>query len=111
MICPRCHRTHSGVCGIPGIGVRIATGIGSRPITRGHSTDTFPIKAKPSKETRTKEHLEHLLSYAQDKEEKCLEMIKHLSPEMKEYNDLLERLDKLKNVLTQIRIQLVSSKS
>ena len=113
MSCSRCGRNHSGICGIPGIGVRLGMGVrlgvgaSSRPIRRSTGEGSFPIKTKSKAPSVTKTHLEHLLRWGQGEEQKCLEMIKHLPPEMKEYTDLLERLDKLSKIIPQIKIQLL----
>ena len=109
--CPRCGRPHSGICGIPGMGVRIATGAGSRPIRRRSSmTDSYSIDAKPAKAKPkrwlTKHGLEELLDWGLEQERKCKEMLKALPSEMEEYQTILERLDKAMEVNEQIRKQI-----
>jgi len=112
MACPRCGRTHSGVCGIPGIGVRI--GIGGVGIggMRRHSDSSHPVHTKPKtkKTWLTKHGLEAMLSWGFDQEKICTEMLKQLSPEMPEYQQILERLDKVMATIEQVKKQISARK-
>ena len=110
MICPRCGRQHSGICGIPSIGIRI--GIGGTGIRRQETTSNrFPIHTKPSSRIKlTKHGLEEMLDWGIEQEKKCMNMLKVLPSEMKEYNQILERLDKVWEVNAQIKKQILAKK-
>ena len=103
MVCPRCGRQHSGVCGIPSEHSR----------TRQETTSNkFSIHTnpKPLRTKLTKHGLEEMLDWGLEQEKKCEEMLKALSVEMEEYNQILERLDKVWTVNEQIKRQLVAKK-
>lgn len=97
--CPRCGRSHSGACGIP---PRVSIG-GSKPIPR------TTLKSSP-KEAKLKmiatQRLKDMLEWGEREKQKVLDMLKVLPPDMKEYSDLLERLDKLEKTLKEIKIKL-----
>gem|GEM_PF-4476703 len=51
MQCPRCGRTHNGICGIPGIGVKIGLGgVGIGRTSSKVNTDGFHIPNVPSQQ-------------------------------------------------------------
>ena len=116
-ICPRCYRAHSGVCGIPGIGVRIGiggTGIGGAR-TSSRQSDVYPLhseaKAKPKKRKLTKHGLEEMLDWGMEQEQKCRGMLKVLPPELPEYQQLLEKLEQVIAVNEQVRRQLAARRT
>lgn len=111
-LCPRCGRHRSGVYGIPGNGVRIGTGTTTVRAARGRTPvpDSYPISVrsgKPKQRTRvTRRGLEELLDWCMEQERKIVEMPKVLPPEMPEYQQLLERLDKVIDGNRQVRAQI-----
>ena len=111
-ICPRCGRLHSGVCGIPGNGVMVASGTTGVRAVRGRTPvmDSYSVTVEPKKpkqRTRlTKSSLEELLDWGMEQERKMVEMIKVLPSEMPEYQQLLERLDKIVEANRQVRVQI-----
>lgn len=116
--CPRCGRGHSGVvCGIPSIGVRIGiggVGIGGTRVgglgTGGAAPKQVTKQRASPKEaalkSKAKRHLEGMLAWSEGERQKVLEMLKVIPPEMGEYMQLVERLEKLEQVLKQARLQL-----
>ena len=80
-----------------------------RPQVRGaRESGAFPIHTVPkhSKPRLTKGGLEELLAWGLEQEKKCREMLKALSPGMAEYEQLLERLDKVVATNEQVKKQL-----
>lgn len=112
--CPRCGRSHSGpICGIPSIGVRI--GIGGAGLGKGSpaSADSYPIHTVPKAKRRlrlTKHGLAEMLDWGLEQEQKCQEMLKTLPSSLPEYDKVLERLDRVKEVIASIRKQLAERK-
>ena len=107
MRCSRCGRVHSGVCGIPPIGVRI--GIGGTGIQRVRQpSSNFPIHTKPKEAAKpfTKHGLENLLAWGLREEQKVKDLLKSIPGDMPEYDELIKKLDQLAYILAQIRRQL-----
>jgi len=111
-ICPRCRRRHTGACGIPGIGVMIGAGTAGVRVAgeRTMVPDCYPISAKPSKLKQrirpNRRSLEQLLAWGMEQEQKMVEMLKVLPPDMPTYQQLLERLDRVMEVNRQVRVQI-----
>jgi len=73
-------------------------------------SDSYPISVrsgKPKQRTRvTKGGLEELLDWCMEQERQTVETLKVLPPEMPEYQQLLERLDKVIDGNRQLRGQI-----
>jgi len=108
MVCNRCGRKHSGICGIPSIGVKI--GIGGTGIRRSDTTvpDTYPIDTKNPRRRRkvNNRSLEELLAWGKKEEKRCLEMLKVLPTDLTEYDIILGKLDRLMATIRQIEVQI-----
>ena len=62
---------------------------------------------RPKQRTRlTKRGLEELLDWGMEQERKCQETLRVLSPEMPEYQELLERLDRVTEANRQVKGQI-----
>jgi len=111
-ICPRCRRHHSGACGIPSIGVMIGAGTVRVRAEGGRATvpDSYPISASPGKRKQralpNRGGLEELLVWGMEQEQKIVEMLKVLPPDIPTYQQLLERLDRVIEVNRQVRAQI-----
>jgi hypothetical protein len=112
MQCPRCGRTHSGICGIPGVGVKIGTGgVGIRRANSQIDPDAYLIRDVPSKRKKMGSSmavLEEMLDWGCKEQEGCLDMLRKLPHEMPEYTQLLEKHDKLTAVIHQLKVQLAA---
>lgn len=116
-LCPRCGRSHSGACGIPGNGVRVGAGttgvrsVGGRTLV----ADSYPISVgsgKPKQKTQLTRHgLHELLNWGTEQERGIVETLKVLPPDMPEYQQLLEQLDKVIETNRQVRVQIALGKS
>lgn len=119
--CPRCGRRHTGICGIPGyprvngiptVGhreVMLESGSRSSTASRRRGTD-FVIHTKERTYQRTyhkmNNSLEKLLNWGKEEERKCLELLKILPPEVEEYQEVMEKLDKLQIAVKQIKVRM-----
>ena len=112
MQCPRCGRTHSGVCGIPGVGVKVGIGgVGIRRTNSQVNPDGYHIQnlaPQRKKMGSTRAVLEEMLDWGHKEQQKCLDMLKKLPHEMPEYTQLLERHDKLTAIIHQLKVQLAA---
>jgi hypothetical protein len=112
MQCPRCGRTHSGICGIPGVGVKIGTGgVGIRRTNSQIDPDAYPIRNVPLRRRKmgaTRVVLEEMLDWGHKEQQRCLDMLKKLPHEMPEYTQLLGKYDKLTTVIHQLKVQLAA---
>ncbi len=97
MKCPRCQRSHSGVCGIT---PRVSIG-GPMPV-RQRTTD---IPHATGKGTGL---LENLLTEAQTNKVKVMEMLKLLPPSVAAYAELLDREGKLDSLIKTLAGQIAS---
>lgn len=113
--CPHCGRGHSGICGIPagvtlGFGARVGgLGIGSLGTGGAAPKQVTKQRASPKEaalRSKGKQHLRGMLEWGEEERQKVLEMLKVIPPEMEEYMQLTERLEKLDLVLKQVRQQL-----
>jgi len=79
-----------------------------------HPADVSEPYRIPSKLATTKRlrkgTLERLLAWGQQEEQRCINVLRTLSPEFHEYDEVLERLDKLQQVLDQVKRQLIAGK-
>lgn len=111
-LCPMCGRHHGGLCGIPGIGVKIGAGTTGVRAVRGQAPvpDSYSISASSGKSKQrarlAKRGLEELLDWGMEQERKTAQMLKVLPSEMPEYQQLLERLDRVISTNHQVRAQI-----
>ena len=116
-LCPRCGRPHSGACGIPRNGIRIGAGTTAVTAVGGRTLvpDSYPISVgsvKPTQRTQlTKHGLHELLNWGTEQERKIVEMLKVLPPDIAEYQQLLEHLDKVIETNRQVRVQIALRKN
>ena len=72
-------------------------------------SDSYHIQGKPTAKKRLgKGTLEKLLTWGQREEQRCIHILRMLSPELPEYNEVLEKLGKLQKVLEQVKRQLAA---
>jgi len=113
-MCPRCGRHHNGVCGIPGVGVKIGIGgVGIRRTNSQINPDAYPIQNVPPKRKKmgsTRAVLEEMLYWGFNEQQKCLDVLKKLPYELPEYSRVLEEYDKLTAVIHQLKVQLAASR-
>ena len=95
------------------LSVRLGMGNAKRSTTV-HPADFSEPYCIPSKPTTTKGQrkgtLERLLAWGQQEEQRCINVLRTLSPEFHEYDEVLERLGKLQQVLDQVKRQLIAGK-
>jgi hypothetical protein len=95
------------------LSVRLGMGKAKRSTTV-HPADIPEPYCIPSKTTTTKGlrkgTLEKLLTWGQQEEQRCINVLRTLSPEFHEYDEVLERLGKLQQVLDQVKRQLIAGK-
>lgn len=95
------------------LSVRLGMGSAKRSTTV-HPADFSEPYCIPSKPTTTKGQrkgtLERLLAWGQQEEQRCINVLRTLSPEFHEYDEVLERLGKLQQVLDQVKRQLIAGK-
>ena len=95
------------------LSVRLGMGSAKRSTTV-HPADFSEPYCIPSKPTTTKGQrkgtLERLLAWGQQEEQRCINVLRTLSPEFHEYDEVLERLGKLQQVLDQLKRQLIAGK-
>lgn len=92
-------------------GIRIEMGASSRFTGRRSlaSSDSYRIQGKPTaKKILGKETLEKLLTWGHQEEQRCINILRTLAPELPEYDKVVERLGKLQDVLEQVKRQLAA---
>ncbi len=93
------------------LSIRLGMGNAKRSTTM-HPADVSEPYCIPSKPTTTKGlrkgTLERLLAWGQQEEQRCINVLRTLSPEFHEYDEVLERLGKLQQVLDQVKRQLIA---
>lgn len=113
-MCPRCGRHHNGVCGIPGVGVKMGIGgVGIRRTNSQINPDAYPIQNVPPKRKKmgsTRAVLEEMLYWGFNEQQKCLDVLKKLPHELPEYTRVLEEYDKLTAVIHQLKVQLAAGR-
>jgi len=107
--CSRCGRAHSGICGIPGIGVRI--GIGGAGIPRRQPATASPIHTKPKSAKKGVGVLKKLLEEARIQEKNVAHMMTVIPPELPEFDDLMDRLGKIERLILQLNQQIIARES
>jgi len=96
-----------------GLGIRIGIGADNRPVIKrsSASSGSYRIQGKPTAQNKLdKRTLEKLLVWGQQEEQRCIDVLKRLSAELPEYDEMLEKLGKLQQVLEQIKRQLAAGK-
>lgn len=96
-----------------GPGIRIGIGGDNRPMIKrsSASSGSHRIQGKPTAQNRLgKETLEKLLVWGQQEEQRCIDVLRTLSTELAEYDEVLEKLGKLQQVLEQVKRQLATGK-
>ena len=73
------------------------------------SSNLYRIQGKPTVVNRASGGtLEKLLTWGRQEEQKCINLLHVLSPELSEYTQVLERLSKLQDVIEQVKRQLAA---
>lgn len=106
MPCPRCRRNHSPrlPCGIPPR-TTLHSRVGLSNVR--HAGGSFEIKERPkSKKRPSTGVLEKLLEMGLKEEQKCLDILKALPPDIEEYEMVMIALEKVRDSLMIIRKQL-----
>ena len=104
--CPRCRRTHGGICGIP---AGVTLGFGARVGSMGSSSQSASsIKGKPKQKPKSARFLKGMLVQARQHEKKIADMMKILPVELPEYDDLMNRLAKVEKLILQLNQQIIA---
>ena len=109
--CPRCHRVHSGACGIPPKStlLSVSLGFGARMGRASPQGDTAqPLQSKPSPEMHSTAFLEKGLAETQEQLVKVMEMLKVLPVEAEGYADLLDKESRLATLIKQLVGQIAA---
>jgi len=104
--CPKCGRSHTGICGIPagvtkGFGARIG-GIKKGEKYRMNTKAGTKLKA----DTKSTDVLCKLLDMAKEQETKVKAMLNVLPSAMSEYDELQERLEKVMGIISTLNQQI-----
>ena len=119
MICNRCQRNHSGVCGIPlrnasetNKAGKISDWVNSNTGSWDGDVSRYVYeqknKSKKNEQLIPKETLEKIISEGRKKRDEILNTLKSLSSEFPEYDQLLKGLDKVERVLSEATKELYS---
>ena len=101
--CVRCGRYHSGLCGIPaGVTKGFGAKVGGLGAVKVGAAQRNIISGKPMNLTL----LEKLLSEGLGWEKRIIELLRSLSQEQPEYEELLVRLDKVQAQVKVTREQI-----
>ena len=68
--------------------------------------DTFVAHSKPKGIKSSTKTLENLLDWGNEEYQKCINMLNILSPDMVEYQELLSRVDNVRDAIEQTKRQL-----
>ena len=104
-ICQRCGRGHSGICGIP---PGVTLGFGARI---GSSSSRSNQPGKPRQKPKSANFLKGMLQEAKAHEKKLNDMLKVTLVNLPEYDDLLDRLGKLEQLILQLNWQIMVRES
>ena len=104
MVCNRCSRQHSGVCGIPGYSTMRRPGL-ARSVSGSRTVRGKPV-GKPRRPA--KGVLEEVLAVGQVQYQKVVDMLRQLSPDMEVYGELIDREAKLASVIQQLGGQIAN---
>ena len=73
--------------------------------------EPYCIPSKPTTEKRQRKGtLDKLLAWGQQEEQRCINVLKAMSPDLPEYDEVLEKFSKLQQVLDQVKRQLAAGK-
>jgi len=103
MICPKCQRVHSGICGIP---AGVTLGFGARVGGTSQSVTTPKVSKPKGKPATQPLVLEGLLKQAQDWKHRLDEVLKVLPLDSPEITQLLDRESKLDSAIKQLSNQI-----
>ena len=104
--CPKCHRAHGGICGIP---AGVTLGFGARAGSSSRSTQ--PIQGKPKSAKLGTSVLKKLLEEARIWEKDVAHLMTVIPSELPEYDDLLDRLGNLEHLILQLNRQIIERES
>ena len=95
------------------LSVRLGRVDSKRPIIRRPEdiAEPYCIPSKPTAKKRLcKGTLDRLLTWGQQEEQRCINVLRTISPDFPEYDEVLEKLSKLQQVLDQVKRQLAAGK-
>ena len=73
--------------------------------------EPYCIPRKPTAKKRLcNGTLDRLLAWGQQEEQRCINVLRTMSPDLPEYDEVLEKLSKLQQVLDQVKRQLAAGK-
>ena len=100
--CLRCDRYHSGMCGIPRIGVRIGISGRNRP-TQDTSFDVQPFKPKgkrhPIRPSVNNTVQAEAIAQARSQEKELQKILRGTPFDLPVYNTIMDRLDKVQRLI------------
>ena len=95
------------------LSVRLGRDDSKRPIIRRPAdiTEPYCIPSKPTAKKRLcKGTLDRLLTWGQQEEQRCINVLRTMSPDLPEYDEVLEKFSKLQQVLDQVKRQLAAGR-
>ena len=95
------------------LSVRLGRDDSKRPIIRRPAdiAEPYCIPSKPTAKKRLcKGTLDRLLTWGQQEEQRCINVLRTISPDLPEYDEVLEKFSKLQRVLDQVKRQLAAGK-
>lgn len=101
--CNRCHRVHSGICGIP---AGVVLGFGARIGGISKSPGGQELKGKPKTEKKGVSVLHEMLIRAHGEEKLYSDMLRDPSVSLIQLNELLDKLDKVEMLILQLNQQI-----
>ena len=108
-LCLKCHRVHSGICGIPaGVVLRFGARVGN---IRQSRSSPSPAQGKPKVKKPGTTVLKEMLLQAHIQEKKVFDLLKVLPFELPEYTELMDRASKLEQLIDQLNRQLIERES
>lgn len=84
-----------------------------RPIVRRPAdiTEPYCIPSKPiAKKRLCKGTLDRLLTWGQQEEQRCINVLRTMPPDLPEYDEVLEKYSKLQQMLDQVKRQLAAGR-
>ena len=85
----------------------IPANVRARPVQRKVAARSFRASGEPvTKKKPSTDTLYKLLKWGQEEEQKCLNVMRALGPGMSEYDEVLEKYEKLQEALVQVKKQL-----
>ena len=95
------------------LSVRLGRDDSKRPIIRRPAdiAEPYCIPSKPTAKKRLcNGTLDRLLTWGQQEEQRCINVLRTMSPDVPEYDEVLEKFSKLQQVLDQVKRQLAAGK-